>query len=69
MCEPHVLISQQQVKNEASCPGPLRLRESNGRGGPRPGGLALRLRDSWGTEVRGWASLALAAWAEICLSS
>jgi hypothetical protein len=21
--------------------------------GPRPGGLALRLRDSWGTEVRG----------------
>jgi hypothetical protein len=27
--------------------------------GPRPGGLALRLRDSWGTEVRGWSSLAL----------
>jgi hypothetical protein len=22
--------------------------------GPRPGGLALRLRGSWGTEVRGW---------------
>jgi hypothetical protein len=22
--------------------------------GPRPGGLTLRLRDSWGTEVRGW---------------
>jgi hypothetical protein len=27
--------------------------------GPRPGGLTLRLRDSWGTEVRGWSSLAL----------
>jgi hypothetical protein len=27
--------------------------------GPRPGGLALRLRDSWRTEVRGWSSLAL----------
>jgi hypothetical protein len=27
--------------------------------GPRPGGLALRLRDSWGTEVRGWSFLAL----------
>jgi hypothetical protein len=26
--------------------------------GPRPGGLTLRLRDSWGTEVRGWSSLA-----------
>jgi hypothetical protein len=25
--------------------------------GPRPGGLTLRLRDSWGTEVRGWSSL------------
>jgi hypothetical protein len=24
--------------------------------GPRPGGLTLRLRDSWGTEVRGWSS-------------
>ena len=23
---------------------------------PRPGGLTLRLRDSWGTEVRGWSS-------------
>jgi hypothetical protein len=22
--------------------------------GPRPGGLTLRLRGSWGTEVRGW---------------
>jgi hypothetical protein len=37
--------------------------------GPRPGGLALRLRDSWGTEVRGWSSLALAAWADIFLSN
>jgi hypothetical protein len=27
--------------------------------GPRPGGLTLRLRDSWGNEVRGWSSLAL----------
>jgi hypothetical protein len=27
--------------------------------GPRPGGLTLRLRGSWGTEVRGWSSLAL----------
>jgi hypothetical protein len=27
--------------------------------GPRPGGLTLRLRDSWRTEVRGWSSLAL----------
>jgi hypothetical protein len=26
--------------------------------GPRPGGLALRLRDSWETEVRGCPSLA-----------
>jgi hypothetical protein len=25
--------------------------------GPRPGGLTLRLRGSWGTEVRGWSSL------------
>jgi hypothetical protein len=32
--------------------------------GPRLGGLALRLRGSWGTEVRGWSSLALAAWAD-----
>jgi hypothetical protein len=24
--------------------------------GPRPGGLTLRQRDSWGTEVRGWSS-------------
>jgi hypothetical protein len=22
--------------------------------GPGPGGVMLRLRDSWGTEVRGW---------------
>jgi len=29
--------------------------------GPRPGGLALSLRDSRGTEVQGWSSLALAA--------
>ena len=29
--------------------------------GPRPGGLTLSLRDSRGTEVRGWSSLALAA--------
>jgi hypothetical protein len=27
--------------------------------GPRPGGLTLRLRGSWGTEVRGWSYLAL----------
>jgi hypothetical protein len=37
--------------------------------GPRPGGLTLRLRGSWGTEVRGWSSLALAAQADIFLSS
>jgi hypothetical protein len=30
-----------------------------GWSGPRPGGLTLRLRDSWRTEVRGWSSLAL----------
>jgi hypothetical protein len=33
----------------------------------RPGGLTLNLRGSWGTEERGWSSLALAAWADIFL--
>jgi hypothetical protein len=39
---------------------PRSLKESVCRvwSGPRPGGLTLRLRDSWGTEVRGWSSLA-----------
>jgi hypothetical protein len=40
----------------APAPVPLLLLRWSG---PRPGGLALRLRDSWGTEVRGWSSLAL----------
>jgi hypothetical protein len=30
------------------------LLEHNIWSGARPGGLTLRLRDSWGTEVRGW---------------
>jgi hypothetical protein len=33
--------------------------------GPRPGGLAPRLRETRGTEVRGRSPLALAAWAGV----
>jgi hypothetical protein len=37
--------------------------------GPVPEGLTLRLRDSWGTEVRGWSSLALGGVGLIFLSN
>jgi hypothetical protein len=35
--------------------------------GPRPGGLTLRLRDSWGIEVRGWPPGAISVLTRLAL--
>jgi hypothetical protein len=51
--------------NGEAGPPPIQIRAR--WSGPRTGGLVLRLRDGWGTEVRGWSSLAMAAWADVVL--